>query len=108
MRTIRNKRGKSTEEKLPGSLTRSSKNSTPSLEKRVRCLESRVEALEVRLGINNFPEETQRKPGPHPKISKEDLLENRNALVDWLEINWPELGPKLLSAKGPEAIVAAL
>ena len=35
-------------------------------------------------------------------------MENRNALVDWLEINWPEVGPKLLSAKGPQAIVASL
>ena len=93
---------------MPGSLTRSSKNSSPSLEKRVRCLESRVEALEVRLGIYDPPKETQRKPGPHPKISKEDLLENRDALVDWLEVYWPKVGRKLLSAKVPQSIVAAL
>jgi len=89
-------------------LTRSSKNSSPSLKKRIQCLESRVGALEARLGIYDPPAETQRKPGPPPKISQEDLLENRDRLVDWLEINWPEMGPQLLSAKGPEAIVAAL
>ena len=93
---------------MPGSLTRSPKNTSPSLEKRVRCLESRVEALKARLGIYDPPKETQRKPGPHPKISKEDLLENRDALVDWLEVYWPKVGPKLLSAKGPQSIVAAL
>ncbi len=108
MRRIRKKRGKSTERKSPVLLTGSSRKRSRSLEKRVRCLESRVEVLERGLGINAFPGEIQKKSGPRPKISDGELLGNRNALVDWLEVYWPDLGPKLLSATGPEKIIAAL
>lgn len=108
MRRMRKKQGKSTEKKYPVLLTGSSRKGSQSLEKRVRGLESRVEVLERGLGINAFPEEIQKKSGPHPKISDEELWGNRDALVDWLEVHWLNLGPKLLSAMGPEQIMAAL
>jgi hypothetical protein len=108
MRRMRKKGGKSTEEKSSGLLTGPSRNSSPSLKERVRSLERRVEALEHGLTIDALEEATQKRPGPHPKISDEDLLQCRNALVDCLEVHWPDLGPKLLSAPGPEEIIAAL
>ncbi len=107
MRRMRDKREKSTEEKLPGRLTGASKNSSSSLEELVRSLERRVEVLEFGLGIA-FPKDIQKRPGPRPKISEEDLLGCRNGLVDCLEVYWPDLGPKLLGATGQEEIVAAL
>jgi hypothetical protein len=104
---MREKREKSTDEKLAGHLTDASENSSSSLEDRVRSLERRVEVLEFSLGIA-FPKDVQKRPGRHPKISDEDLLMCRNGLVDCLELHWPDLGPKLLSARSQEEIVAAL
>jgi hypothetical protein len=108
MRRMRKRRGKSTEKKSPILLTGSSQKGSLSLEKRVRSLESRVDFLELQLGIDAFPEKIQKKPGPEPKIPAEELLENRDALVDWLEICWLELGPRLLCATRAEEITAAL
>jgi len=108
MRRMRKRRAKSTEGKSSAFLTGPSRNSSLSLKERVRSLERRVEALELGLGVNAFPEEIQKKPGPHPKIPDEDLWRYRDALVDSLELYWPDLGPKLLSASGPEEIIAAL
>ncbi len=108
MRRMRKKGGKSTEGKSSRFLTGSSQNSSPSLEERVRILEKRVEALEDGLAMDIFPERTQKKPGPHPKLFEEDLLVCRDGLVDCLEMHWPDLRPNLLSASGKEEITAAL
>ena len=108
MRRAGKKRRKSTVRILTARLTSFSRKRPPSLRERIQSLEKRVEALELGEPIFGLLEKTPMKPGPRPKISDEDLWRYRDEIIESLELYWPELGPKLLSARGEEDIAAAL
>lgn len=72
-----------------------------SLEARVAKLEERVDRLD---GIAppyyyGIADDTKKKPGPGKKIGEPELLHNRDALVNWLEANWPMIAGSLRTVK---------
>ncbi len=89
-------------------LTGFSKESNEALDSLVASLEARVADLEERVdrldGIAppyyyGIADDTKKKPGPGKKISDAELLHNRDALVNWLEANWPMIAGSLRTAK---------
>jgi hypothetical protein len=89
-------------------LTGFSKESNQALELLIASLEARLADLEVRVdrldGIApayyyGIADDTKRKPGPGKKISDSERLHNRDALVNWLEANWPTIAGSLRTAK---------
>jgi len=74
------------------------------LAKRVTELEQEVfEKNQFRL-----PEAPKPKPGPKRKLQKEEVLQRRDALIHWLEENWPELRIAIRKARKPEHLAPAL
>src|SRR5712692_7060537 len=108
MRRTRRKATKLTAQKIKGGLTGSCQERLASLEDQVRRLESRLFYVELNLGIQVFPEKVEKKPGPTAQISDEDLLDNRDRFIGWLEARWPDLRPKLLRAANSEQVAEAL
>ncbi|MGC2184275.1 MAG: hypothetical protein WA637_13420, partial [Terriglobales bacterium] len=89
-------------------LTGFSKESNQALDSLGASLEARVADLEERLdrldGIAppyyyGIADDTKKKPGPDKKIGDAELLHNRDALVNWLEANWPMIAGSLRTAK---------
>ena len=108
MRRTPRKATKLTAQKFKGGLTRSCQERLASLEDQVRRLESRLLYVELNLGIQVYPEKVQKKPGPTPQISDEDLLDNRDRFIGWLEARWQNLRPRLLGAANSEQVAEAL
>ena len=108
MRRTPRKAKKLTAQKIKGGLTRSCQERLASLEDQVRRLESRLVYVELNLGIQVYPEKVQKKPGPTPQISEEDLLDNRDRFIGWLEARWSDLRPKLLGAANTKQVSEAL
>src|SRR5712691_6510065 len=108
MRRTRRKATKLTAQKTKEGLTRSGQERLDSLENQVRRLESRLLYVELNLGIPVLAEKAQKKPGPTPQISEEDLLDNRDRFIGWLEARWQDLRPKLLVAANTEQVSEAL
>lgn len=50
----------------------------------------------------------KKKRGPSKNIADHELLFNRDALVDWLEENWPKMVHQLLAANSPRKIATIL
>lgn len=81
-------------------------------------LEAKVAELEE--AINRVPapvpayfsggmvEKEKKKPGPTKNIADHELWFNRDALVDWLEENWPKMVRPLLAANNPRKVAAIL
>jgi len=88
------------------------KNNIPSAVflNRLDELEKRVAALEQELSERQFrlPEPPKGKPGPKPKLRKEDVLQRRDALILWFENNWPELRLAIRKAEKAEHLIPAL
>ena len=97
-----------TAQKIKGRLTRSCQERLDSLEDQARRLESRLLYVELNLGIPVVAEKDQKKPGPTPQISEEDLLDNRDRFVSWLEARWQDLRPRLLGAANTKQVSEAL
>src|SRR5712692_2698009 len=97
-----------TAQKIKGRLTRSCQERLDSLEDQARRLESRLLYVELNLGIPVVAEKDQKKPGPTPQISEEDLLDNRDRFVSWLEARWQDLRPRLLGAANTKHVSEAL
>jgi hypothetical protein len=85
-------------------LTEFSKESSEATKALIANLEARVAKLEETVdrldGVAppyyyGFAEDTKKKPGPDKKISDAELLHNRDALVNWLEANWPMIAGSL-------------
>jgi len=108
MRRTRRKATKLTAQKPKEGLTRSCQERLDSLEDQVRRLESRLVYVELNLGIQVFPEKVQKQPGPTPQISEEDLLDNRDRFIGWLEARWQDLRPRLLGAANTKQVSEAL
>lgn len=108
MRRARKKTTKLTVQKTKEGLTRSGQERLASLEDQVRRLESRLFYVELNLGIQVYPEKVQKKPGPTPQISDEDLLDNRDRFIGWLEARWQDLRPRLLAAANTKQVAEAL
>src|SRR5207245_6496819 len=108
MRRTRRKARKLTAQKTKEGLTRSGQERLASLEDQVRRLESRLLYVELNLGVPVVAEKLQKKPGPTPQISDEDLLDNRDRFIGWLESRWQDLRPRLLRAANTEQVAEAL
>src|SRR5712691_10663751 len=108
MRRTPRKAKKLTAQKIKGGLTRSCQERLASLEDQVRRLESRLLYVELNLGIPVYPEKVQKKPGPTAQISDEDLLDNRDRFIGWLEARWQDLRPRLLRAADAKQVSEAL
>ena len=99
-------------------LTPSSSKDGNSLASRVARLEARVEQMQEQLdrasGVlpTYFQEalESNRKkhPGPHEQIEASEILLRRDAIVKWLEEQWPNVVQPLLAAHNPRAVAAAM
>jgi hypothetical protein len=99
-------------------LTAFSETSKKSLKDRVAGLEARV--LELEEAVSRVPaavptyfyggavSEGKKKPGPAENISDANLFYNRDALVQWLEENWPKIIRPLLAANDPREVAAVL
>jgi hypothetical protein len=81
-------------------------NSLQLLTDRVDSLEKRLRQAEFAAGIfapeyvwNAYRQLQRRKPGQMPAYSLADLLARRNALVTFLEMNWPEIKLAILAAQ---------
>jgi hypothetical protein len=94
-------------------LTGFAKKSKKALERLVASLEARVAQLEARVdrldGIAppyyyGIADDTKKRPGPSKKISDAELLHNRDALVNWLEANWPMIAGSLRTVKNASAL----
>lgn len=78
-----------------------SRNRSLPLWRREADLEARVDRLD---GIAppyyyGIADDTKKKLGPGKKISDAQLLHNRDALVNWLEANWPMIAGSLRPVK---------
>jgi len=89
-------------------LTGFSKESEKTVDPLVTSLEARLAKLEERVdrldGIAppyyyGIADDTKKKPGPGKKISDAELLHHRDALVNWLEANWPMIAGSLRTVK---------
>lgn len=85
------------------------------LQREVSTLQREVSALRDRTRLEHEydPDETavdaqRQKPGRRPKINEKELFEFRDGLVIWLETKWPDLAPKLYTAKTVQDVVAAI
>lgn len=85
------------------------------LARSVTALQREVSALRDRTRLEHEydPDETavdaqRQKPGRRPKINEKELFEFRDGLVIWLETKWPDLAPKLYTAKTVQDVVAAI
>ena len=108
MRRTRRKARKLTAQNTKEGLTRSCQERLDLLEDQVGRLESRLLYVELNLGIPVLAEKVQKKPGPTPQISDEDLLDNRDRFIGWLEARWQDLRPRLLRAANTEQVAEAL
>jgi hypothetical protein len=93
--------------KQPKSKDVKSADSLPFLLERVQELEKRVAELEKGDHFE-FPAPPKPKPGPKPSIRLDDLLQRRDALIHWLEDNWPELRRAIRRADKAEHLIPAL
>lgn len=99
-------------------LTTISEKPQESLESRVASLEARIAELEE--AVNRAPgtvpayfdggtvTKEKKKPGPAKNIDDSELWHNRDALVHWLEENWPKMVQPLLAADNPREVAAIL
>lgn len=96
-------------------LTGFSEESKKALKTRLTSLEAKVAELEERVerldGIAppyyyGIADDTKKRPGPGKKISDAELLHNRDALVNWLEANWPTIAGSLRTAKNTSDLAA--
>ena len=85
--------------KSKNGLTRNSRIRFLELDGLVRDLEKRVQFLELMAGVPQVIEEDPVKSGPAPRVTDEDLFDNRERLIEWLEAFWRYLGPRLNRAK---------
>src|ERR1700745_2167580 len=71
---------------------------------RIQELEKRVAQLEQHSWskLLRLPEAPKSKPGPKAKIPTDMLLQRRDALIRWLEDNWPELKLAIRRARKAE------
>jgi hypothetical protein len=91
-----------------GALTGNLRAHIVEIEDVVRHLEKRIQFLELTVGIPPIIKEVPGKPGPEPKINDEDLFDNREQLIDWLERWWRYLAPKFNRATGAKDILDSL
>jgi len=107
-----NKRKKNSAESLDKVSDNQPSDRIAELERKVAKLQKDVVMLKRQSGWplwgNQGNELRKRKPGPKEKISDEDLLQYRDALILWLEPVWPWMIERLLAARTVTEVAAIL
>src|SRR5262249_10289990 len=88
--------------------------SLEALTQKVELMEERLQRTEVTTDVtapeylwNNITQQQRSKPGRKAAYSTEELLARRDALVTFLETNWPELRVAIRKSHSPAELVTA-
>jgi hypothetical protein len=106
----RSTRGKPSQKTLDGQETISFKALTLKLE----LIEARLQRVEAAAGVdapeyfwNAYRQAQRKRPGKKPAYREPALLARRDAVVTYLEMNWPEIRLAIQTAQSPEDLKQA-